>query len=221
MDYQSDSIGELAKALSAAQGEMDAAKKDSKGNYGKYTTISSILEVVKDALSRNGLAVVQAPMPCESGCICLRTTLMHTSGQWIASQLTMKAENVSPQKIGSVITYARRYALAALLGVGQEDDDAQAAQDAYEKQTRKAQKEAVQQVRQQAAANNVDPLTTEQLKALMARFRERGVPEREDYLVDVSHVIGRHIDSCKSLTVAEFRKYMQVTEPVPATDNPF
>jgi hypothetical protein len=55
----------------------------------------------------------------------------------------------------------------------------------------------------------------------MARFRERGVPEREDYLVDVSHVIGRHIDSCKSLTVAEFRKYMQVTESVPATDNPF
>lgn len=221
MEYQSTEIGKLAEALAAAQGQMDAARKDSKGNYGKYTTISSILEVVKDALSRNGLAVVQAPMPCEAGNICLRTTLMHTSGQWIASQLTMKAENVSPQKIGSVITYARRYALAALLGVGQEDDDAQSAQDAYEKQAKKAQKAQIQQTRQQATASNPDPLSDNQLRALMARFRERGVPEREDYLVDVSHVLGRHVDSCKSLTVTEFRKYMSDTEPDAPSDNPF
>lgn len=221
MEYQSESIGELAKALSTAQGEMDAAKKDSKGNYGKYTTISSILEVVKDALSKNGLAVVQAPMPCESGNICLRTTLMHSSGQWIASQLVMKAENVSPQKMGAVITYARRYALAALLGVGQEDDDAQSAQDAYEKQARKQQKEQVQQVRQQAATNNIDPLTDAQLKALMARFRERGVPGREDYLCDLSHTLKRQVETCKSLTQEEFRQYMDATQPAPVTDNPF
>lgn len=223
MEYQSAEIGELAKALAAAQGQMDAAKKDSKGNYGKYTTISSILEVVKDALSRNGLAVVQAPMPCDAGNICLRTTLMHTSGQWIASQLSMKAENVSPQKIGSVITYARRYALAALLGVGQEDDDAQAAQDAYERHARKEQKEAVQQVRQQAAANNPDPITTAQLKALMARFQELGLADdREKYLTDVSAVLGRKVESCKALTGEDFRKYMQATEPSPvAPDSPF
>jgi hypothetical protein len=223
MDYQSDSIGELAKALSAAQGEMDAAKKDSKGNYGKYTTISSILEVVKDALSRNGLAVVQAPMPCESGCICLRTTLMHTSGQWIASQLTMKAENVSPQKIGSVITYARRYALAALLGVGQEDDDAQAAQDAYEKQARKAQKEAVQQVRQQAAANNPDPATAAQLKAIMACLQSRGIRERDDCLAELDRFLGRSIASSKELTRTEASDFLEANKPesAPVNDNPF
>ena len=220
--YQSEQIGELAKTLAAAQGEMDAAKKDSKGNYGKYTTISSILEVVKDALSRNGLAVVQAPMPCDAGNICLRTTLMHTSGQWIASELSMKAENVSPQKIGSVITYARRYALAALLGVGQEDDDAQAAQDAYEKQARRAQKEAVQNTRAQAAANNPDPITDPQLKALMARFRELGIGnDREKYLADVSVVLNKKVESCKALTVDDFHKYMKATEPARATDNPF
>lgn len=222
MEYQSADIGELAKALAAAQGQMDAARKDSKGNYGKYTTISSILEVVKDALSRNGLAVVQAPMPCDAGNICLRTTLMHTSGQWIASQLTMKAENVSPQKIGSVITYARRYALAALLGVGQEDDDAQAAQDAYEKQAKKAQKEHLQKTRQQATANNPDPATRAQLEAIMVCLQRKGLGTREDCLRELSTFLGRDIQSRNELTKAEASDYLEANQPAPVTpDDPF
>lgn len=220
MEYQSQEIGELAKALSAAQGMMDAARKDSKGNYGKYTTISSILEVVKDALSKNGLAVVQAPMPCESGSISLRTTLMHTSGQWIASQLNMKAENVSPQKIGSVITYARRYALAALLGVGQEDDDAQAVQDEYEKRTRKEEKQRVQQTRQQAAESNPDAPTPEMFRALMATLTERGCKEREEYLAELSAFFQREVKSSKELTRAEISEYLNACNGA-AQDNPF
>lgn len=220
MEYQSQEIGELAKALSAAQGMMDAARKDSKGNYGKYTTISSILEVVKDALSKNGLAVVQAPMPCESGSISLRTTLMHTSGQWIASQLNMKAENVSPQKIGSVITYARRYALAALLGVGQEDDDAQAVQDEYEKRARKEEKQRVQQTRQQAAESNPDAPTPEMFRALMATLTERGCKEREEYLAELSAFFQREVKSSKELTRAEISEYLNACNGA-AQDNQF
>ncbi len=220
MEYQSNEIGELAKALSAAQGEMDAAKKDGQGNYGKYTTISSILEVVKEALSKNGLAVVQAPMPCESGNICLRTTLMHSSGQWIASQLTMKADNSSPQKIGSVMTYARRYALAAILGVGQEDDDAQSAQDEYERQARKAQKERVQQARQQAAENNPDAPTPEMFRALMATLTERGCKERKEYLAELSAFFRREVKSSKELTRAEISEYLNACNGA-AQDNPF
>lgn len=220
MEYQSQEIGELAKALSTAQGMMDAARKDSKGNYGKYTTISSILEVVKDALSKNGLAVVQAPMPCESGSISLRTTLMHTSGQWIASQLNMKAENVSPQKIGSVITYARRYALAALLGVGQEDDDAQAVQDEYEKRTRKEEKQRVQQTRQQAAESNPDAPSAEMFRALMATLTERGCKEREEYLAELSAFFRREVKSSKELTRAEISEYLNACNGA-AQDNPF
>ena len=220
MEYQSNEIGELAKALAAAQGEMDAAKKDGQGNYGKYTTISSILEVVKEALSKNGLAVVQAPMPCESGNICLRTTLMHSSGQWIASQLTMKADNSSPQKIGSVMTYARRYALAAILGVGQEDDDAQSAQDEYERQARKAQKERVQQARQHAAENNPDAPTPEMFRALMATLTERGCKERKEYLAELSDFFGKEVKSSKELTKAEVSEYLNACNGA-AQDNPF
>lgn len=222
MEYQSAEIGKLAEALSAAQTEMDAAKKDSKGNYGKYTTISSILEVVKDALGKNKLAVVQAPMPCDSGNICLRTTLMHSSGQWIASELTIKAENLGPQKIGSAITYARRYALAALLGVGQEDDDAQSAQDAYEKQVRKQQKEQIQQVRQQATANNPDQATDAQRKAIMTIFQSRGLGSREAYINELSSFFGREVNSTKELTKAEASEYIEANKPEsPVNDNPF
>ena len=220
MEYQSQEIGELAKALSAAQGMMDAAKKDSKGNYGKYTTISSILEVVKDALSKNGLAVVQAHMPCEAGNISLRTTLMHSSGQWIASQLTMKAENVSPQKIGSVITYARRYALAALLGVGQEDDDAQSVQDDYEKRARKEEKQRVQQVREQSAANNPDPPSREMFNALMATLNERGFKEQKEYLAEMTRFFGRGIKSSKELTRAQVKEYLDACKRQDQ-ENPF
>ena len=222
MEYQSQDIGELAKALSAAQGMMDAAKKDSKGNYGKYTTISSILEVVKDALSKNGLAVVQAPMPCEPGSISLRTTLMHSSGQWIASQLTMKAENVSPQKIGSVITYARRYALAALLGVGQEDDDAQSVQDEYEKRARKEEKQRVQQVRKQAEAENPDPPSYEMRQALMATLNDRGFKERPQWIKELSSFFGKEVKSSKELTRAEISEYLNACNtPANVPDSPF
>lgn len=222
MEYQSQEIGELAKALSAAQGMMDAAKKDSKGNYGKYTTISSILEVVKDALSKNGLAVVQAPMPCEAGNISLRTTLMHSSGQWIASQLTMKAENVSPQKIGSVITYARRYALAALLGVGQEDDDAQSVQDEYEKRARKEEKQRVQQVRKQAESENPDPPSYEMRQALMATLNDRGFKERPQWIKELSSFFGKEVKSSKELTRAEISEYLNACNtPSNVPDSPF
>jgi len=219
MEYQSNEIGELAKALAAAQGMMDAAKKDSKGNYGKYTTISSILEVVKDALSKNGLAVVQAPIPCDVG-ICLRTTLIHSSGQWISSQLTMKVDIAAPQKVGSVITYARRYALAALLGVGQEDDDAQSVQDDYDRQARKAQKERVQQTRHQATENNPDAPSREMFQALMATLNDRGCKEREEYLAELSDFFGREVKSSKELTKAEVSEYLNACNGA-AQDNPF
>lgn len=201
MEYQSEQIGELAKALAIVQGEMDTAKKDAKGNYGKYTTISSILEVVKETLSKNKLAVVQALMPCEPGHICLRTSLIHESGQWIASELTLKAENITPQKMGSAITYARRYALAALLGVGQEDDDAQSVQAACEKA-------AVQRMRQQARQNNPDAPSPEMLRALMATLRERGFNERAECLAELSSFVGREVMSRNELTRSEISDYL-------------
>jgi hypothetical protein len=58
----------------------------------------------------------------------LRTELLHTPGQWIASEFPLVAPLDRPQILGSAITYARRYSICALLGLAAEDDDGQAAE---------------------------------------------------------------------------------------------
>lgn len=223
MEYQSTEIGKLAEALAKAQLVLEPASKNASNPMlrNKYADLASCYEACRAVLPQHGLAISQLVMPSEPNTVCVRTMLLHTSGQWLASDCKLEAVGNkgvnAAQAAGSAITYARRYGLSAIVGLVADDDD-----DACKAgPTRQQKQEAIQQVRQQAAANNVDPITEAQLKALMARFRERGVPGREDYLLDVSHVLGRHVESCKSLTVAEFRKYMEATESAPVSDNPF
>jgi len=78
-------------------------------------------------LSENELAVIQIPEVAD-GKVVVVTTLAHSSGEWVRSRLPMQPKDMSPQAIGSTITYARRYALAAMVGLAQVDDDAEAAQ---------------------------------------------------------------------------------------------
>lgn len=123
---QSETIGNLATALAAFQWSAESAKKNAQNPHlkNKYADLGAIWEAVRDTLGDNGLAVVQLPMPSEPGTLKLRTQLLHKSGEWLASELVMPIAKQDPQGYGSALTYARRYALAALLGVTQEDDDA-------------------------------------------------------------------------------------------------
>ena len=207
--YQSQEIGELAAALAAAQATFTFASKDSTaamGNAGKrkYADLQSVLEAVREGLTANGLAVVQAPMPAENG-IKLRTTLAHKSGQWMASELCLPQDKMGGvQGMGSALTYARRYALAAMVGIAQDDDDGETAM----QESRKAQKQRVQQTRQQAAENNPDAPSPEMFRALMAALTERGCKEREEYLAELSGFFGREVKSSKELTTAEISEYL-------------
>lgn len=127
---QSTEINELAAALAKAQGQLTPAAKDADNPFFKssYATLDSIWRVARAPLSSNGLAVVQIPMYDESG-MYLITTLMHASGQWLRSYYRINPVKADPQGIGSALTYARRYALAAIVGVttADEDDDGNAA----------------------------------------------------------------------------------------------
>jgi hypothetical protein len=126
---QSESIAAIAKALAAAQGEMSAAKKDSNNPHfkSKYADLTAVWDACRAALSRHSVAVVQAPEPSESG-VMLRTVLMHESGEWIDSTLFIPAAQSGAQAFGSAMSYARRYSLAAMVGVvADEDDDGNAA----------------------------------------------------------------------------------------------
>jgi hypothetical protein len=125
---QSESLGELAKALVKVQAVVEGAKKDSANPFfkSKYADLESVWGVCRPPLTENGLAVVQTTEPNEHG-ITLVTTLLHTSGQWMRGKLSMRPVKDDPQGLGSCITYARRYALAALVGVVQVDDDGEGA----------------------------------------------------------------------------------------------
>lgn len=125
----SEQINELCAALAKAQKWMKGAKKDAKNPYFKsnYADLAAVWEACRDALADNGLAVVQAPSTLDDGRVAVLTMLVHASGQWMSETLTAHPKDEGPQAMGSVITYVRRYALAAFAGVAAEDDDGEAA----------------------------------------------------------------------------------------------
>lgn len=121
----SNEINELANALCVAQGIMGAALKDSKNpHFGSdFASLEAIAAVIKQPLADNGLSVIQFPISDESG-VGIVTRIMHISGQWIEEKWTMPSVKAGPQQYGSLITYFRRYSLAAIFGIPQTDKDA-------------------------------------------------------------------------------------------------
>jgi hypothetical protein len=137
---RSENINELAAALAKAQGQMSPAKKDTKGVHNsKYADLASCWEAIRKPFADNGLAIMQAPIPTEGTFVSIETILVHSSGQWQSSILTMVPVKNDPQGIGSCLTYARRYALSAMTGVCPEDDDGETA--TYSKDKLKSQEE--------------------------------------------------------------------------------
>lgn len=127
----SPETAELAKALVNVQRQMSPAMKDGKNPFTRsnYATLNSVMESCRDALLNNNIWLCQYPVPVEMPeCIGLMTKLTHTeSGQWQASLAVVPLPKADPQGIGSAITYARRYAITAMLGMITEDDDGEAA----------------------------------------------------------------------------------------------
>lgn len=120
----SEQINEFAAALAKAQGQIQGAVKDSTNPAFKsrYADLASVWDACRVALSLNGLAVVQGPALADRG-VSVTTRLLHSSGQWAESTLILPMDKATAQGAGSAITYARRYALAAMVGVAPDDDD--------------------------------------------------------------------------------------------------
>jgi hypothetical protein len=126
---QSESIAALAAALSKAQASITGALKDSSNPFfkSKYADLASCWDACRKQLADNGLAVIQTTDMTDAGVV-LVTTLAHSSGEWMRGVLPIVTKDAGPQAQGSGMTYARRYALAAIVGLAQIDDDAEAAQ---------------------------------------------------------------------------------------------
>lgn len=117
---KSESITNIAKAMITFQEKIKAIKKSEMGHYNhKYATLDSILEAIKAPMKEAKLSFVQMP----SGDNCLVTVLMHETGEFFESTVKMAPKQNDPQGQGSAITYMRRYALSAILGIATEDDD--------------------------------------------------------------------------------------------------
>ena len=121
---------QLYSALIKCQSQIKTALKDSKNPHFKssYADLTSVMLACKDALAANDLAVLQLSRIHESGAPVLVTRIIHSSGEHVEGEFPLVCKDPNdPQKLGSAVTYARRYALSAALGITADDDDGQAA----------------------------------------------------------------------------------------------
>ena len=125
---KSDTIAEIVKALAKAQGQFKIAAYDKKNPHFKssYASLESVHSAIREGLVANGLAICHL---LEDGKMV--TTLFHESGEWIGCELSIPA-GLSPQQLGSALTYFRRYSICCLLAIPSgEDDDGNSAQEAH------------------------------------------------------------------------------------------
>jgi hypothetical protein len=157
----SEAINEIAAALAKAQGQMEGAAKGkiNPAFKSKYADLASVLEAAREPLSVNGLAVVQLTQKTPDGLV-LITKLVHSSGQWFSGEYPINPVKNDPQGFGSSTTYARRYALMAMVGIAPEDDDGEAAMGRGHQQAANCQPAAQQSP--QRDSNGID------IKALRA-----------------------------------------------------
>ena len=133
--FMSVEIGAISTAVSAFQGEIEQPALNRENPYFKsrYVDLSGVLKSVQKLLAKNGLAVMQIIRDND-----IITLLTHKSGQWIKSVCPI-GNYKSQQDRGSAITYTKRYALCAILGIAADtDDDGNAATDADKKRNANA-----------------------------------------------------------------------------------
>jgi hypothetical protein len=204
----SEQIDKIAEALSKAQGKIEGAIKAAenpgfkRGNSAsKYADLSSVWDACREHLSTNGIAVVQAPQT-DGPKVTVETLLLHASGQWIRDALSATAAAAAPQPIGSAITYLRRYALAAMVGVAPADDDGEAAEGRYTPAGRRAAPAA----NGSAHATTKAPASPEARKAdLKARMLKAGIPGAK-IAEQLGEWLGRPVDGATVISVDDWMK---------------
>ena len=123
MSEQKNNLSKIAEALSKARSEMTSLIKDKENPFfnSKYASLASVYQTIKEPLFDNGLTLSQ-PFEIENCRHILRTLLIHKSGEYLESKMILP-DLKDPQKIGSAITYYRRYSIMALIGISEEDED--------------------------------------------------------------------------------------------------
>ena len=122
----SETIGAIAPALIKAQSQMQGISKEGKNPAfrSKYVTLDSILDTLRPILTSNGLMLTQGSTPPWGvEAITVESRIIHTSGEWIATTVTIPVTKPDAHGLGSALTYGRRYSVSALLAISADEDD--------------------------------------------------------------------------------------------------
>tara|TARA_R110002020_G_scaffold410759_1_gene620414 strand:- start:287 stop:790 length:504 start_codon:yes stop_codon:yes gene_type:complete len=122
----SETVGKIAGALAKAQGEMVMVEAKSTNPFfnSKYASLASVLETAMPALNKHEIALVQGNRwDNENNGFYITSMLIHSSGEWIKSEIRMPIMKKDPHGVGAATTYGRRYLLSSMVGIAQADDD--------------------------------------------------------------------------------------------------
>lgn len=148
MIEKSENITNLAGALLKAQKQMGSALKDAENPYFKsnYADLKAVIDAIKEPLNANGITFLQAVNGSGEGNPVIETMLLHESGQYLCTKTPVFcAKPNNPQAFGSGVTYSKRYALQAFLGLPTKDDDGNAGSGEKSKSTKQKPTKQVKQ----------------------------------------------------------------------------
>ena len=193
----------IFKALAAAQAGFHSALKDTANPFfkSKYADLSAVWEACKEGLKENNLFVSQQPGFIEAaGCWAIVTKIYNEAGETIEGTTPIIASKANdPQAFGSAMTYARRYGLAATLGIVTDDDDAEGAMNRNQSQKAPAAKPAPEP--------NPEPATDKQKALIISLIQSHVFTEEEQAKV---------LDKVETYTKVQA---MKVTENITKTLN--
>ncbi len=201
-----DAERELNGALAAAQGEFPPIGRDQTADTGRYSygyaSLAAIIAAVRPALAQHGLAIVQR-LEAPAGVPSLRTELRHDGGGVLAGSIPLfllQQQPETPQQLGSLLTYLRRYALVSMLGIAPDMDDdgtAVAKPPASARPTPPAPDAGG------FTSPVFDQISDSQRRRLHAMFRERGLEDRDERLAYCSRVVDHPVPSSSMLSKGE------------------
>lgn len=198
-----ENTDKIAPALVRVQAEIKVAKKGKENPFfkSKYADLGAVWEACHEALTKNGIAVIQ-PTAFRDGVHLLQTILLHESGQSILGEYHLRPVKDDPQGMGSAVTYARRYALAAMIGIIQEDDDGRIAS------TTRGTKADTSKLAAKLTAKDgrAEVITPAQAKELVAAWRAAG---HEDQAVAAYLVEKYGINTTKEIKRSDLPSMME------------
>jgi hypothetical protein len=167
----SKQVGQISTALAAAQRECKEAAKGGTSHMGKYERIEDLQAQSKKAFGNNGLAFVMAPYSATLGMLGIRWRLTHVSGEWLSDAWEVAITAKTPQDIGKMLTYFRRYTLAGILPLLAPDEDIDEVQ---------PEKPKGLPTKSAASRQELYDAVTEQVEATKETFTPEPEPEDDD-----------------------------------------